>query len=349
MASKLLIDIATLNWAYTVSLDETKEYTFGVGDSNTVRLPAGTASREHAKLSFSGTWNLADCGSESGTFVNGQPISTQPLKNGDILKIGKCEAVYQGTTAPATGRDEWAQTMRVLEGHQAGLRDVVERARSGGGAIKMSDLDKTFVRRSHGGLGLPGRIGGDSAKLPSIFAKPEAVKPKGTSPDDLMWVAQQLSAIMAGVLSQPTSREETYKLMLQHLRDAISADNGFVMIPSEDKKRWVIRAWVGDSSEWTQYGKSHPLPLTVTNRAFQTMSVASNAFAESGSGEPINSTSMKQLNVNGYIAVPLVEDKERRGVLYFDTRKPERAFRPRDVKLLELAGACILEIEDQRS
>ena len=46
-------------------------------------------------------WELSDAASETGTFVNGSVIHTHKLKSGDILRLGKCEAVYQSADAPA--------------------------------------------------------------------------------------------------------------------------------------------------------------------------------------------------------------------------------------------------------
>ena len=47
------------------------------------------ASRRHARISPAGlTLKIADLGSTNGTFVNGQRISTQDAKSGDIIRIG---------------------------------------------------------------------------------------------------------------------------------------------------------------------------------------------------------------------------------------------------------------------
>ncbi len=336
MAAKLLIDIPTMNWAYTVLLDSQREYSFGTSRSNSFLLPPGSGSERHAILVWRNDWVLEDCGSEAGISVNRLPTSSCALKDQDIIKVGPCEAVYQNPEA-AAGKQEQQFAHRVAETHQSALQNVVDRAHAGN--VGLNELQTAL---------------GGRATEPD--ASTDAPAPSQRSADvrtseDLVWVAQQLAAIMSSVLKNPAGRDETYGLMLQHLRDVIGADNGFVMIPDQSNMRWIIRAWVGDSDTWTQYERTHPLPLTVTNRAYRTMAVVSNAFGESvrSDDEPLNSVSLQQLNVSSYIAVPLLEGQQRRGVLYFDTRNKDRKFRTRDIKLLELVGDCILEIEDQRS
>lgn len=341
MGAKLLIDIPVINWAYTLSLEEAKEYSIGTAAENSIKLPAGSASSRHATLTYKEGWRVLDCKSETGTLINGKPVEEKRLADRDILRMGKCEIVFQSPDQKAQ-QEEWGSTCKVVSGQQSALKQIAEQA--AGGSIQLSDLEGSYIGRSHRASQA---ARGDHVKLTPLFAAQQPANPEISAAADLVWAAQKLGAIMPIVLSKPASRDETYTLMLQQLRIAIGADNGFVMIPNETNSRWIVRAWVGDSSGWTQYEKTHPLPVTVTNRAFQTSSIVSNALA-SANEDPINSSSMKALKVNGYIAVPLLEAQKRRGVLYFDTRNENSKFRSRDVKLLELAGACILEIEDQR-
>jgi pSer/pThr/pTyr-binding forkhead associated (FHA) protein len=301
MPAKLLIDIPTMNWAYTVLLEPGQEYSFGSAKGNFVSLPSYVASERHALITWHDAWLVEDLGSKLGTFVNNEPVtSPRPLTDKDILKIGTCEAVFQNPEAKA-GQAELEHTKRVAAEQQSHLQNVLKPA--------------------------AGQAG---------------------EPSDMVWVAQTLASIVQEVSANPGSRDEAYAVMLRHLREAIQADNGFVMIPDNLNMRWIIRAWVGDSSQWTQYEKSHPLPLTVTNRAYRMMQVVSNALGDAktpSDDQPITSMSLEQLQVSSYIAVPLLEKGQKKGVLYFDTRAKDRKFRQRDVQLLEMAGTVILQIE----
>ena len=335
MPAKLLIDIATMNWAYTMLLEPGKAYTFGSAKGNVVSLPSHVAADHHAVLNYLDTWVLEDLGSDAGTFINGQRIATaQPLRDRDILKIGTCEAVYQDPEAKA----EAEALRRVAVQQQSHLKNVVDQAERSG-ILRAEDLRKAVQPQVTPVPDMPKEAASSESSLPGFAAETA----------DLVWVAQTLAAIVQEVLANPVSRDEAYALMLRHLRTAISADNGFVMIPDGTNMRWIIRAWVGDSAGWTDYEKTHPLPLTVTNRAYRMSTIVSNALAGSPSQqadeEPITSRSMEQLQVSSYIAVPLVEKTQKRGVLYFDTRSKDRKFRPRDVQLLQMAGSVILQIE----
>jgi hypothetical protein len=337
VAAKMLIDIPSMNWAYTVLLEKGQSYTFGTTKANSFPLPAGTAADQHARVSHDGSWLIEDCGSSMGTYVNGNRIEKHPLKNQDLVRIGTCEAVFQNREEAAAANPEWEQTHRVAEEHRKNLEAVASKA--GSGQMNTQEMERAVIGRNIGAGFAPQSV------TPSMNAP--IVRGKEAGPidaQDMIWVVQKLSSIMSAVLLNPAGRDETYHLLLTHLRDAIVADNGFVVIPDQIGTKWNVRAWVGDNKGWTQYEKDHPLPMTVTNRAYRTMTVVSNAIAGSSS-EPINSFSLQQLNVSSYIAIPLLDNGQRRGVMYFDTRDAKKKFTARDVRLLELAGNFILEIE----
>lgn len=55
-------------------------------------------SRRHAELLWSGSgWNVRDCGSANGTFLNGNKIQAEtPIHAGDRIALGDSEVVFQG-------------------------------------------------------------------------------------------------------------------------------------------------------------------------------------------------------------------------------------------------------------
>lgn len=65
----------------------------GRAPTNTVALPDGYASGEHALLSLRGNqWWLEDLGSRNGTLLNGVPV-TEPVvaSAGDVISIGRVQ------------------------------------------------------------------------------------------------------------------------------------------------------------------------------------------------------------------------------------------------------------------
>jgi len=74
--------------------------TIGRTAENTICLDDDTVSSRHAQLSVDkGSWVLEDLGATNGTFINGQKITRQPLKNADSLRFGKVELSF--TDSPA--------------------------------------------------------------------------------------------------------------------------------------------------------------------------------------------------------------------------------------------------------
>ncbi len=76
---------------------------FGRTPENDIEVVDQLVSRRHAELrKEGGAWVLYDLDSMNGTFVNGQRVSKQLLRPGDILSIGREKIVFEdGGEAPA--------------------------------------------------------------------------------------------------------------------------------------------------------------------------------------------------------------------------------------------------------
>ncbi len=86
-------------------LEEGKSYLIGRSREADVIVKDKLASRNHCKVAAAGAeeWTAADLGSSNGTYVNRQRITTQPLRNGDSIQIGKAVLEFRllsATTAP---------------------------------------------------------------------------------------------------------------------------------------------------------------------------------------------------------------------------------------------------------
>jgi len=70
-------------------LPEGDPITIGRDAARDLPLDDQLASRMHARVWYqSGQWQVEDCGSRNGTFVNGQPIERTVLEVGDLVRIG---------------------------------------------------------------------------------------------------------------------------------------------------------------------------------------------------------------------------------------------------------------------
>jgi len=73
------------------------EVTIGAANDNRIVLEEPTVSGHHAVLRFAGgQFQLSDNDSTNGTRVNGEPIHTIILNNGDRIQMGRCELHFRG-------------------------------------------------------------------------------------------------------------------------------------------------------------------------------------------------------------------------------------------------------------
>ena len=76
--------------------------TIGRESSNQIQLHDTEVSRQHAKVVRSGAseYQLIDCGSSNGTFVNSRRIKSQTLKSGDRVQVGRSLLIFTGGPEP---------------------------------------------------------------------------------------------------------------------------------------------------------------------------------------------------------------------------------------------------------
>ena len=89
----------------TLSLDDGSGRTYeltpgghviGRGQDSAFRLPDTGVSRRHLEISWDGqTATLSDLGSTNGTTVNGNPVQTWQLGDGDVIRVGHSSLVFR--------------------------------------------------------------------------------------------------------------------------------------------------------------------------------------------------------------------------------------------------------------
>jgi len=68
----------------------------GRGQDSAFRLPDTGVSRRHLEISWDGqTATLSDLGSTNGTTVNGNPVQTWQLNDGDVIRVGHSSLVFR--------------------------------------------------------------------------------------------------------------------------------------------------------------------------------------------------------------------------------------------------------------
>ena len=68
----------------------------GRGQDAQFRLPDTGVSRRHVEITWDGqTATLADLGSTNGTTVNGTPVQSWQLVDGDVVRVGQSRLVFR--------------------------------------------------------------------------------------------------------------------------------------------------------------------------------------------------------------------------------------------------------------
>jgi hypothetical protein len=71
-------------------------HVIGRGQDSSFRLPDTGVSRRHLEISWDGhTATLTDLGSTNGTTVNGNPVQTWQLNDGDVVRVGHSSLVFR--------------------------------------------------------------------------------------------------------------------------------------------------------------------------------------------------------------------------------------------------------------
>lgn len=86
----------------TYALDK-ETVTVGRKSDNDIQLDDGSVSGRHARLKLAPdkyldghhSVTIEDLGSTNGTLVNDTPVSSQSLKNGDLIRIGQHQFTFQ--------------------------------------------------------------------------------------------------------------------------------------------------------------------------------------------------------------------------------------------------------------
>lgn len=98
----------------------------GRGVQNAVRLQDTEVSRSHARLEQAeGRWQLTDLNSSNGTFVNGQPIRSRDLRNGDQIQFGRTVMLFAVEAPAETSPAARDQVALVGESDPAGRSSIV--------------------------------------------------------------------------------------------------------------------------------------------------------------------------------------------------------------------------------
>jgi hypothetical protein len=107
----------------TFVLDPVHDNTLGRSPEATIVVADRLASRSHAALRFDAshnTWVLHDLGSRNGTCLDGVPVTSAVISDGDVVRVGTSELVFKhlppsAAPPPAADRGQFVRCRPVAE------------------------------------------------------------------------------------------------------------------------------------------------------------------------------------------------------------------------------------------
>ena len=115
--------------------------TIGRVEDNTFQIAEPSVSSHHCEVVLRGKdVVVVDLNSTNGTFINGEKITEQVIKPGQILRLGKIELRLDTDTPAAPTKKALDQTLVMQRG--VSLTDLEQGARAGGFDTKGSGFSK---------------------------------------------------------------------------------------------------------------------------------------------------------------------------------------------------------------
>lgn len=99
----------------------------GSDQGNELRLVDGSVSSLHARIEANGggRFEVVDCGSSNGTFVNGERVERHPLAEGDLVRFASFEFEVAGAEQLERDRRAAEDRGKTLEAECASLREAL--------------------------------------------------------------------------------------------------------------------------------------------------------------------------------------------------------------------------------
>lgn len=277
-------------------VDEGKQFevsgaavTVGRHSSNSVALHDTQISRRHLELRPlpAGGYSVFDLGSGNGTLLNGQPVSSSPLRSGDQISLGQSILLYTAGRAD-TPANELTERVRLLARGQDA--DVLSAIVSRVGA----DAGSQILSQPHAGSDwLKARLAG----LAALYETAEAVS-------HILDTDQLLATVMELVLK------------------SVEADHGCFMIRDE-AGHLVPRAvqYRGGMNRQEELGVSRTIVDHVLRENQGVLVANAQTDARFSGGASIHKHQIREV-----ICVPMKSRREVLGVLFLDTQSTLKQF-----------------------
>ncbi len=297
--------------------------TIGRSSRNDICIGDPFASRLHAELKREGDQvYLVDAGSANGTYINGQRITgTVPLYPGDLIRIGETEIEY------SAGDDLLSGATVFLSGSAAQQ-------------LPADTITSPIASRSTSDLISSIQSGSISGEMRIPSGAQAAAKAEVAGRDLLSIVSQ------VGIALLPrTSLEDTLKMTIDLVFQAIPAERGFLFLKEGDELVCKIARGVHHSALPT--ASQVQISRSITNKVLnEGSSVLTSDAMHDPRFQAQQSVVLSQ--IRSVMAVPLASGEEIFGMIYVDNPFHNR-FREEDLKVLTtIASVASIKIEHER-
>jgi serine phosphatase RsbU (regulator of sigma subunit)/pSer/pThr/pTyr-binding forkhead associated (FHA) protein len=332
----------------TVKLDKVR-MTIGRSSRNDICISDPFASRLHAELRREGdTVLLTDMGSANGTILNGQRVTGSiRLAPGSRIRIGETEIEFEDEgprsvpTVYLSGPEVAALPADTITTTNIGGRattDLITSLTSGG--IGGGPPSRTAAGAARGRLET--RVGASPLTSPEVPTVSQQVLPADTGARrDLLGIVSKV-----GIALLPrTSLEETLKITIDLVFDAIPVERGFLFLKDGDALKCKIARGADQSAlpadSQVQISRSITSKVLIDGASILTSDAMHDPRFQSQ-----NSVVLRQ--IRSVMAVPLFSGEETFGLIYVDNPFDNR-FAEEDLNVLStIASVASIKIEHER-
>lgn len=305
--------------------------TLGRGDNNSIVLPDRTASSAHAQIvESSDGWQIDDLKSTNGTLVNGQPVESVVLRDGDRIQIGKIEIVYADDTVPnePVGSDYLQSLCFYPESDDAGLPSlIIDEVHN-----NSEQIDMSFVGFQSGAISsepFPQHEKGPSTKTVEVESSDldnakdkKVLNVRGEHvAETKLRLVQQVSEQLVRIFEPQQLLDEIMTIVV----DQTGADRGLLCLLDDQRQPIPIAARGIRANEEIRVSR------TVLGRL---LNEGTGVLINSLDEEPNAIQSLVEMKVQSTMCAPLWTGDRIVGILSIDSMTIGKTFSQQDLELL---------------
>lgn len=329
--------------------------TIGRESTNQIQLHDTEVSRTHAKIARSGPsqFEIFDCNSSNGTFVNSRRVKSQVLRSGDRVQVGRSLLIFTGGPEPYSSAV--AEAVEIVSSAAPNdLSQIRSSLQSHGALVPPSS--------SHSASPLSGSI--DTGPLESDAQKPEQISNDSSDAESQLPFANsdpqsnwEIVYQVGQAINRTTDLNELLTQVLDLIFKWISCDRGCILMIDDHSGKLAPICSRDRKHTGASEGSAKPITIsrTILEHVISTKEGVLTGNAQDDSrwqeAESVNS-----LGVREAICVPMLGRYGLVGAIYVDTsmsagvlaeRKGESSFDENHLKLMvAISGQAALAIED---